>query len=116
MKLAIRTGLKMMTLAGIALAATIGSGCAIHSQSPIKEVAYDFSDYDFYDRAYAASPDYASKYAEGELRERKVAKTDAKAAPEGKRLVWLPAYVLEPKATKQPAADAAAEVIVRMPQ
>jgi hypothetical protein len=44
----------------VALAAALGAlgGCAIHSQSPVKEVAYDFSDRDFYDRAYAPSPHY----------------------------------------------------------
>jgi hypothetical protein len=36
------------------------SGCAIHSQGPIREVAYDFSDAHFYDRAYAPSPQYLS--------------------------------------------------------
>jgi hypothetical protein len=44
-------------LAAVVSAAVLG-GCAIHSQSPIKEVAYDFSDRDFYDRAYAPSPQY----------------------------------------------------------
>jgi hypothetical protein len=33
-------------------------GCSIHQQSPIKEVAYDFSDYYTYDRGYATSPQY----------------------------------------------------------
>lgn len=39
------------------------AGCAIHTQAPVKEVAYDFSDHDFYDRAYAPSPDYAGAVA-----------------------------------------------------
>jgi len=42
-------------LAGTGLA---GLGCAIHTQAPIREIAYDFSDRDFYDRAYASSPKY----------------------------------------------------------
>jgi hypothetical protein len=45
------------TLAVVATSLAIG-GCAIHTQGPIKEVAYDFSDRDFYDRAYAPSPKY----------------------------------------------------------
>lgn len=46
----------------VALAAAVGlasTGCSIRTQAPIKEVAYDFSDRDFYDRAYAPSPKYA---------------------------------------------------------
>jgi hypothetical protein len=35
------------------------TGCSIRLQAPIREVAYDFSDRDFYDRAYAPSPTYA---------------------------------------------------------
>lgn len=42
----------------VAMAAAM-FGCSIHTQAPIKEVAYDFSDRDFYDRAYAPSPDYS---------------------------------------------------------
>lgn len=45
------------------LAMTAATGCAIHTQGPVKEVAYDFSDHDFYDRAYAPSPDYATAVA-----------------------------------------------------
>jgi hypothetical protein len=47
---------------GVTLTAAIGllsTGCSIRTQAPIKEIAYDFSDRDFYDRAYAASPQYA---------------------------------------------------------
>ncbi len=36
------------------------TGCSIRVQAPIREVAYDFSDRDFYDRAYAPSPVYAA--------------------------------------------------------
>jgi len=35
------------------------AGCSLRVQAPIREVAYDFSDRDFYDRAYAPSPAYA---------------------------------------------------------
>ena len=43
----------------LAAAATFGlGGCAIHMQAPIEEVAYDYSDSDFYDRAYAPTPQY----------------------------------------------------------
>jgi hypothetical protein len=38
-------------------------GCSVHIQAPIKEVAYDFSDRDFYDRGYAPSPDYGASPA-----------------------------------------------------
>lgn len=36
--------------------ALLSQACTIHTQSPVREVAYDFSDYYFYDRAYAPSP------------------------------------------------------------
>jgi predicted acylesterase/phospholipase RssA len=43
----------------VALAVSLGAtGCAIHTQGDIREIAYDFSDRDFYDRAYAPSPKY----------------------------------------------------------
>ncbi|HHH12047.1 MAG TPA: hypothetical protein ENK23_08265 [Sorangium sp.] len=44
----------------LAAFASVSAGCAIHQQAPIREVAYDFSDHQFYDRAYAPSPAYAS--------------------------------------------------------
>ena len=50
---------KMVWLAMV-LSMASATGCAIRSQAPIKEVAYDFSDADFYDRAYAPSPNYGS--------------------------------------------------------
>jgi hypothetical protein len=50
-------------LAMVWMASALGSGCAIHSQAPIREVAYDFSDFHFYDRAYAASPEYQERAA-----------------------------------------------------
>lgn len=60
----IRLGKALVVVAAAAMAALSGLGCAIHTQAPIKEVAYDFSDYHFYDRAYAPSPDYAQSYEE----------------------------------------------------
>jgi hypothetical protein len=46
-------------LAGMMVMAALLAGCSIRVQAPIREVAYDFSDRDFYDRAYAPSPAYA---------------------------------------------------------
>lgn len=45
-------------LAGAVVMAALLTGCSIRVQAPIREVAYDFSDRDFYDRAYAPSPIY----------------------------------------------------------
>lgn len=58
----------------------LGTGCAIHSQAPIKEVAYDFSDADFYDRGYATSPAYEDDYVE--YRDTREAYAQAKGADE----------------------------------
>lgn len=46
-------------VAALALGVLV-SGCSIRIQAPVREVAYDFSDRDFYDRAYAPSPAYAA--------------------------------------------------------
>ena len=48
---------------GCTAALTAGAllGCSVHAQAPIKAVAYDFSDRDFYDRSYAPSPDYGDR-------------------------------------------------------
>lgn len=51
-----RAGKWAATLLGVLAVTSVATGCAIHTQGPIKEVAYDFSDRDFYDRAYAPSP------------------------------------------------------------
>lgn len=48
------------------LAVATMSGCAIHSQGPIREVAYDFSDADFYDRGYAPAPESGDSALEGQ--------------------------------------------------
>jgi hypothetical protein len=53
---------KMVWMAMV-LSMASATGCAIRSQAPIKEVAYDFSDADFYDRAYAPSPEYGPQAA-----------------------------------------------------
>ncbi len=50
--------LNVILLLAVGMMAGLSSGCAIHFQAPIKEVAYDFSDRDFYDRSYAPSPEY----------------------------------------------------------
>jgi hypothetical protein len=58
---------KILTVAALAMAGSLATGCAIHSQAPIKEVAYDFSDHAYYDRNYAPSPSYATQYQEYEV-------------------------------------------------
>lgn len=50
-------------LAGALFMAAVLSACSIRIQAPVREVAYDFSDRDFYDRAYAPSPAYAASPA-----------------------------------------------------
>lgn len=49
-------------LGGAMMVAAFLAGCSIRVQAPIREVAYDFSDRDFYDRAYAPSPVYAPSH------------------------------------------------------
>ncbi|MBW2453495.1 MAG: hypothetical protein JRI68_03245 [Deltaproteobacteria bacterium] len=53
-----RAGKWAATLLGLLAVTSVAAGCAIHTQGPIKEVAYDFSDRDFYDRSYSPSPNY----------------------------------------------------------
>lgn len=48
---------KLVTAVGFVVAL---SGCSLRLQSPVVEVPYDFSDRDFYDRAYAPSPAYGA--------------------------------------------------------
>ena len=52
----------LLFMAGASIAALFSIGCSIHAQAPIREVAYDYSDYAFYDRSYAPSPNYAAAY------------------------------------------------------
>jgi hypothetical protein len=61
------------------LAMTAATGCAIHTQGPVKEVAYDFSDHDFYDRSYAPSPDYGTAVASADADDAADDAADAKA-------------------------------------
>lgn len=78
-----------MGFAGKALAMTLmaaSTGCAVHTQAPIKELAYDFSDRDFYDRAYAPSP----KYLEGNVDYAGVASASlGPAEPAGERSTFV---------------------------
>ena len=43
-------------------ASLLATGCTIQQRSPIREVAYDFSDYAYYDRPYAPSPEYQANH------------------------------------------------------
>ncbi len=54
---------RVMSVFGV-LAAGLMTGCAIHSQAPIKEVAYDFSDYESYGVAHGTSPEYGATRGE----------------------------------------------------
>ena len=58
-----RAGKWAATLVGLLAVTSVATSCAIHTQAPIKEVAYDFSDRDFYDRSYAPSPTYQRAHA-----------------------------------------------------
>ena len=52
----------------VATASTLfGTGCTIQQRSPIREVAYDFSDYAYYDRPYAQSPEYQRSHSDGPM-------------------------------------------------
>ncbi|MBI4950870.1 MAG: hypothetical protein HY908_02475 [Myxococcales bacterium] len=44
----------------VIVAAVSSVGCAIHVQGPVREVARDYTDRDFYDRSFAPSPSYQS--------------------------------------------------------
>ncbi|MCC6521744.1 MAG: hypothetical protein IT373_03705 [Polyangiaceae bacterium] len=44
----------------VIVAALSSVGCAIHVQGPVREVARDYTDRDFYDRSFAPSPSYQS--------------------------------------------------------
>lgn len=64
-------------LVGALLMAAALSGCSIRIQAPVREVAYDFSDRDFYDRAYAPSPAYAASPARAPRRAPRAHHVDA---------------------------------------
>ncbi len=52
----------------VATASTLfATGCTIQQRSPIREVAYDFSDYAYYDRPYAQSPEYQRSHSDGPM-------------------------------------------------
>lgn len=88
---------KMVWLAMVVSMAS-ATGCAIRTQAPIKEVAYDFSDADFYDRAYAPSPDYGPRGPELDHPPGRVAGAgapdqailDVGALPPGEAVEWGP--------------------------
>jgi hypothetical protein len=50
--------MKIKLACAVVLMETALLGCSVRLQAPVKAVAYDFSDRDFYDRGYAPSPDY----------------------------------------------------------
>lgn len=52
----------MRSLLLIVAASLFATGCTIQQRSPIREVAYDFSDYAYYDRPYAPSPEYQTNH------------------------------------------------------
>ena len=51
------------TIGSAAVMATAMMGCSVHSQAPIKQVAYDFSDSQHYDRSHAVSPAYSGDHS-----------------------------------------------------
>jgi hypothetical protein len=46
-------------IVGTAMMAAGLLGCSVHSQAPVRQVAYDFSDHAYYDRDFAPSPNYS---------------------------------------------------------
>jgi len=94
-----------VVLAAVAVAGLGSAGCAIHTQGDIREIAYDFSDRDFYDRAYAPSP----KYLETEdVYRAPLARTAAVAVPAATPRAEVEAATVEPlrptPAARRPAA------------
>jgi hypothetical protein len=55
---------KLFVLALVCLVS--GVGCTIQTQSGVKAVPYDYSDYAYYDRAFGAAPTYEEVAAEQE--------------------------------------------------
>jgi len=100
-----RAGKWAATLLGMLAMTAVATGCAIQSQSPIKEVAYDFSDRDFYDRSYAPSPDYGPSHlghgAPLKAPAERVTASMFQGAPE------LPPASIETPVVIDPSADAA---------
>lgn len=78
----------MFSKLGVALVlmASMVGGCAVWTRTSAHEVAYDYSDHDFYDRTFGTSPSYATTSVyNGSVRDGAVdeqtAPTRAKAAP-----------------------------------
>lgn len=103
------------TISSAAVMAVAMMGCSVHSQAPIKQVAYDFSDSQHYDRPHADSPSYGDHavdpedsydYEEPEC-EAKACKHPAPAAARSMRGPAGDQYYLEP----QPAAPATATLV-----
>ena len=72
---------------GLVALGALATGCAIHVQGQVKEVAYDFSDRDFYDRAYAPSPRYEDGYLQ--YRDADVAPVAQAPAPAREEIMLL---------------------------
>jgi hypothetical protein len=51
--------LRLAGLLGLVVLAASSSACTYKTQTQVREVPVDYSDYAFYDRAYGASPTYA---------------------------------------------------------
>jgi hypothetical protein len=92
-----------MSKLGLVAALALSAGCAIHTQGPVKEVAYDFSDYHYYDRNYAPSPEYADRNDYGLLAELPASQSGAPAAlGAGEK---LPSHLAAPTSVIDPAAQ-----------
>ena len=77
-------------LALVAALAPLAVGCAIHVQGPVKEVAYDYSDAGYYDKAFAPSPKYVEDAREGDAYTQTAYVADSAAAPEAPAARVLP--------------------------
>jgi hypothetical protein len=103
------------TIGSAAVMAAAMMGCSVHSQAPIKQVAYDFSDSQHYGRSHASSPAYGDhavdpedsyEYQESECE----AESCKRTAPSRDHSVRGPVgdqYFIEP----QPAAPAPATLV-----
>ena len=67
----------MSKLGLVMMAALSLSACAVHSQGPVRPVAYDFSDHGHYDRQFGSSPESP----EGSAEPVRLQSTQAPAAP-----------------------------------
>jgi hypothetical protein len=98
--------LTCVRLAVVAALAPLAVGCAIHVQGPVKEVAYDFSDAGYYDKAFAPSPKYVEDAREGNAYAHAgayVASADEPAAERGAPLLAEPAAApIDPEMMVEP--------------